>query len=112
MAAGRLESGRAGVGERLGFGLLRTGGDQGVEKLDRFLVTEAQARFVARHAVDFRSGIAPGDTEEHIRHVTLVAGAVVGGVEFMEQVAGGVGEGMLLESELAIEIEQSGFGAD
>jgi len=44
--------------------------------------------------------------------VTLVAGAVVGGVEFMKEIAGRVREGVLLEGQLAVEVDESGFGAN
>ena len=96
----------------LGFGLLRAGGDEGVQALDRFLVADAEAGFVAGHAVDLRARVAPGDAQEHVGDVALFAGAVVGGVEFVQEVASGVREGVLLEGELAVEVEESGFGTD
>src|SRR5688572_16268398 len=84
----------------------------GVEALDGLFVTNAEAGFVAGHAVDFGSGVAPCDPEEHVGYVTLVAGAVVGGVEFMKEIAGRVREGVLLEGQLAVEVDESGFGAN
>ena len=111
-AGGALRGWEGWVWGWLGFGWLRAGGDEGVEALDRFLVADAEAGFVAGHAVDLGARVAPSDTEEHVGDVALVTGAVVGGVEFVEEVAGGVRVGMLVEGELAVEVEESGFGAD
>ena len=44
--------------------------------------------------------------------MTFVTGAVIGRVEFMEEITGSVGEGVLLEGQLTVEVEESGFGAD
>ena len=93
------------------FVLPRAVGDQCVKAFDRFFVADAEARLVTGHAVDFRACVAPGDSQEHVGYVTFVAGAVVGGVEFVEEVVGGVGEGILLEGKLAVEVEESGRGA-
>src|SRR5688572_33505929 len=95
-----------------GIGLRRAGGDERVKAFNGFLIADAEAGFVAGHSIDFRTGVAPSYTQEHVGYVTLVTGAVVDRVELMEEIAGRIGEGMLLESELAVEVEESGFGAD